>query len=129
MRGISSWMDIGHLVWTKYIDSANTSRERAPQLRPSFHPVRGREGGPNIRTFASNKNRPQERGAHVWLIVVYCHSRIVHMKQPGVCFLMDIISRLRFLSTGGKSTIPSLSGGSFISFSLFYFIDNKIGKI
>ena len=34
-------MDIGHLVWTKYADSANTSRERAPQLRPSFHPVRG----------------------------------------------------------------------------------------
>ena len=42
---------------------------------------------------------------------------------------MDIISRLRFLSTGGKSTNPSLSGGGFISFSLFYFIDNKIGKI
>ena len=25
-------MDIGHLVWTKYAESANTSRERAPQL-------------------------------------------------------------------------------------------------
>ena len=59
----------------------------------------------------------------MWLIVVYCHTRIVYMKQPGVWLFIDIIFRLCFLIIERKGKKFFFLGG-FILFRLF-----KVGNI